>query len=45
MARSLVANRFTSRQPMSSGATCSEGRARRIGEVLGERGGYVSGYG
>jgi len=33
--------RFTSRQPMSSGATSLAGRAKKDGgKVLGERGGY-----
>ena len=41
MSENLGSYRFTSRQPMSSGATCSAGRAEEgVGEVLGGRGGY-----
>ena len=37
--------RFTNRQLMSSGATCSLGEVEEaLGEVLGELGGYGSGF-
>ena len=42
----LGAKRFTSRQPISSGATCSAGRQKKgLREVLGKRGGYGSDLG